>query len=197
MSSASASSSDDDDDDGGTTTSNTGPDGVTTITKSAGGVTKTVTAGPDGVKTVIDDGHGHLKTVTIGPGGVKTSGGDALTVARGEDAPFIGYDSHHGWNPGAPWWLVLIGMILIASIVRTAIRARHGDLRTNRQRRHDERAGITTPPGLTPTRENELLAEENAQLRAQATRLEERVRVLERIVTDPAKRVSDEIDALR
>jgi hypothetical protein len=34
-------------------------------------------------------------------------------------------------------------------------------------------------------------------LKALATKLEERVTVLERIVTDPAKRVSDEIDALR
>ena len=195
MSSASASSSDDGDDEA--TTTDTGPGGTTTITKSAGGVTKTVTAGPDGVKTVIDDGHGHLKTVTIGPGGVKTSGGDALTVARGEDDAVSAHDRYWTSGGGFHSWMGIIVLLIVASIVRTAIRARHGDLRTNRQRRRDERAGTTTPPGLTPTRENELLAEENAQLRAQATRLEERVRVLERIVTDPAKRVSDEIDALR
>ena len=41
------------------------------------------------------------------------------------------------------------------------------------------------------------LAGENARLRAQVMRLEERVAVLERIATDPARRLSADIDALR
>ena len=184
---------DDPDEDGISTTD--GPRGVTTITKSAGGVTKTVTAGPDGVKTVIDNGHGQSRTVTISPDGVHSSDGGAFATTRDEAASV----PTHYWSRdgGFHSWMGIIVLVILASIIRTAIRAKHGDFRSNRQRRRDERAGIVGPPGLTPTREAELLAEENVQLRAQATRLEERVRVLERIVTDPAKRVSDEIDALR
>jgi len=129
--------------------------------------------------TVIKTGHGlDGKTVTI--------------VSHNDDLPRF---DHHGWH-GSATFLVILGMILLAGIVRTAIRARHGDMRTNRQRKRDERTGLTQP-NLTATRENELLAQENERLKAQAIRLEDRVAVLERIVTDPAKRVSDEIDALR
>ena len=38
---------------------------------------------------------------------------------------------------------------------------------------------------------------EAARLRAEVTRLNERIQVLERLATDPAKRLSDEIDALK
>ncbi|MDT7933909.1 MAG: hypothetical protein RQ833_04800 [Sphingomonadaceae bacterium] len=55
------------------------------------------------------------------------------------------------------------------------------------------------PAGGSPDaqRAQQLLTNENERLRGQVTRLEERVAVLERIVTDPAKRVADEIEALR
>jgi hypothetical protein len=42
-----------------------------------------------------------------------------------------------------------------------------------------------------------LLIAENEKLHGQISRLEERLAVLERIATDPAERVSREIDALR
>jgi hypothetical protein len=38
---------------------------------------------------------------------------------------------------------------------------------------------------------------EAARLRAEVTRLNDRIQVLERLATDPAKRLSDEIDALK
>ncbi len=38
---------------------------------------------------------------------------------------------------------------------------------------------------------------EAARLRAEVTRLNDRIKVLERLATDPAKRLSDEIDALK
>ena len=160
-------------DDSGDATDTTSESGTTTITAGDGKVTIVKHGGPDGqdgqaVTTVPDDNGDH----------------------------FVGYDSHHGWSHGAPWWLVLIGMVLLARIVQTAIRAKHGDFRSERQRRSDERAGKPMTD-LGVARENELLVAENTALKAQATRLEERVAVLERIVTDPAKRVSDEIDALR
>lgn len=46
-------------------------------------------------------------------------------------------------------------------------------------------------------RQNQLLVSENDLLHGKITRLEERLSVLERIATDPAERVSREIDALR
>jgi hypothetical protein len=38
---------------------------------------------------------------------------------------------------------------------------------------------------------------EAARLRAEVTRLNDRIQVLERLATDPAKRLSDEIEALK
>ena len=38
---------------------------------------------------------------------------------------------------------------------------------------------------------------EAARLRAEVARLNDRIQVLERLATDPAKRLSDEIDALK
>ena len=54
-------------------------------------------------------------------------------------------------------------------------------------------------PKLTgsSTREVELLTNENAGLRGQVGRLEERIAVLERIATDPAERTAREIEQLR
>ena len=46
-------------------------------------------------------------------------------------------------------------------------------------------------------REVELLTNENAGLKGQVGRLEERIAVLERIATDPADRTAREIDQLR
>jgi hypothetical protein len=51
--------------------------------------------------------------------------------------------------------------------------------------------------GPETARRVELLASENDGLRQQVSRLEERVAVLERIATDPARRVAAEIEALR
>ena len=50
---------------------------------------------------------------------------------------------------------------------------------------------------MEPSRANELLAQENAQLRAKVDRLEDRLSVLERIATDPAQRLGHEIESLR
>jgi len=47
------------------------------------------------------------------------------------------------------------------------------------------------------TTETKALREENAGLKGQVGRLEERLAVLERIATDPAHRTAQEIEALR
>lgn len=57
------------------------------------------------------------------------------------------------------------------------------------------------PPGgadqLDAVRQVELLSAENAGLKGQIGRLEERIAVLERIATDPAERTAREIEQLR
>lgn len=50
---------------------------------------------------------------------------------------------------------------------------------------------------VEPGRASDLLAQENAQLRAKVDRLEDRLSVLERIATDPANRLGQEIESLR
>jgi hypothetical protein len=50
---------------------------------------------------------------------------------------------------------------------------------------------------LEATRQVELLSNENAGLKGQVGRLEERIAVLERIATDPAERTALAIDQLR
>ena len=50
---------------------------------------------------------------------------------------------------------------------------------------------------LGATRQVELLSAENANLKGQVGRLEERLAVLERIATDPAERTAREIEQLR
>lgn len=57
----------------------------------------------------------------------------------------------------------------------------------------DDQAEGTT----SDARKIELLSSENERLTGQVSRLEERLRVLERIATDPAERTAREIDALR
>lgn len=51
--------------------------------------------------------------------------------------------------------------------------------------------------GLTPTRQTELLADENQHLKGQMGRLEERLSVMERITTDSHIGLSQEIERLR
>ena len=51
--------------------------------------------------------------------------------------------------------------------------------------------------GLEASRQLELLSGENAGLKGQIGRLEERIAVLERLAVDPAERTAREIDSLR
>jgi hypothetical protein len=92
---------------------------------------------------------------------------------------------------GPAFVLGIIGMSMLAWIITTAIRARHGyplegqcgELIHRRDRSDDE---------ATRT----LLAE-NQQLKTTVGRLEERLKVLERIATDPSRQLADEIEQLR
>lgn len=77
-------------------------------------------------------------------------------------------------------------------IISTWIRAKHGYPVEN-----EFGDTVHRPHGPDADRKIELLASENGRLKDQIVRLEERISVLERIVTDKASRLSDEIENLR
>lgn len=87
--------------------------------------------------------------------------------------------------------LAIIAISTIGWIVTTAIRARHGDPLEGEWggtvKRHDPAADATA----------KALAAENQQLKATVDKLEERLKVLERIATDPSRKLSDDIELLR
>src|SRR5579875_3049183 len=73
------------------------------------------------------------------------------------------------------------------------VRARHGYEPESWKSRRERRQGSS----LEADRQVALLSTENERLTGQVSRLEERLRVLEAIATDPATRTAREIDALR
>jgi len=107
--------------------------------------------------------------------------------------------------------LAIIGMSLFAGVVRMGIMAKHGYPLHDRRARRAMRRGRHPfmGVGIWDARDNDddyspeaqrkidLLSSENEKLTGQIGRLEERLRVLERIATDPAERTAREIDALR
>lgn len=92
------------------------------------------------------------------------------------------------YTGGEYGWITLLGIVAVILLVRAESRVRCA-------RRRAKAAAAASE--IAPQRQIDLLTEENERLRGQSSRLEERVRVLERIATDPAARVSAEIDALR
>lgn len=88
----------------------------------------------------------------------------------------------------------IVAIVLISTlgwVVTSWIRARHGYPIEN------EWSGVTHRGDAEATQRVEQLTSENAQLRGQVGRLEERIAVLERIATDPAERTAREIENLR
>jgi len=96
---------------------------------------------------------------------------------------------------GSPQFV--LGIIAIsygAWIINNWIRAKHG------YELEDEwggKSGKSSKTSPDEQRKIELLSTENEQLVGKIDRLQERLQVLERIATDPAKRTADEIEALR
>lgn len=90
--------------------------------------------------------------------------------------------------------IFIIAIIIISTagwLINNWVRARHGyDL-------EDEWGGKTTLANPDIDRQIELLSHENENLQGKITHLEERIAVLERIVTDKSSRLSDEIENLR
>ena len=101
-------------------------------------------------------------------------------------------------------WLVpvlIVAAVMARGAFTTWVKAKHGyPLDDKRERRRRYREGMGTEAGadgLDAQRKIELLTSENDKLTGQIGRLEERLRVLERIATDPAERTAREIDSLR
>lgn len=92
---------------------------------------------------------------------------------------------------GPGFVLAIIGMSMLAWVITTAIRARHG------YPLEDEWGGTSTRKDPEAERKIELLSNENGDLKDKMLRLEERLSVLERIATDKGTRLSDEIEKLR
>lgn len=102
-------------------------------------------------------------------------------------------------HDGQLFVLAIIAIAVFGGIIKTSIRAKHGYPldEHNRARNRRNRQGIADDGSLDAQRKIELLSNENERLVGQVGRLEERLRVLERIATDPAERISREIDNLR
>lgn len=99
---------------------------------------------------------------------------------------------------GQVFVLAMIAIITCGSLVKMSIRTRAGHAPAGRS---DHWNPLCSKGGsgedLAAERRIALLSDENEKLHRQISRLEERLAVLERIATDPAERVSREIDALR
>lgn len=92
---------------------------------------------------------------------------------------------------GPGFVLTIIALSMGAWMVTTWIRAKHGYPVEN------EWGGMSSPSSPATDRKIELLSTENERLKGQIGRLEERIAVLERIVTDKPARLADEIEKLR
>ena len=87
--------------------------------------------------------------------------------------------------------LAIIGVSMLAWIITTAIRAKHGYPIEN------EWGGMTSRHDRDAENATKALISENEQLKATVGRLEERLKVLERIATDPSRQLAEDIERLR
>jgi hypothetical protein len=93
-------------------------------------------------------------------------------------------------------WSWLVPVLIVASVsgsiaFSTWVKARHG------YPIEDDNGNHQLPGGIDGHRKIELLTSENEQLHGKIGRLEERIAVLERIVTDAPGRLSAEIENLK
>lgn len=100
-------------------------------------------------------------------------------------------------HDGQLFVLAIIAMGIIGGIIKMSIRAKHGLPLEDRSNRRNRLRGGAEGNDIEAQRKIDLLSNENERLTGQIGRLEERLRVLERIATDPAERVSREIEDLR
>ena len=92
---------------------------------------------------------------------------------------------------GGPVFVItIIAICMGAWVITTFIRAKHGYPLTDDW-------GNAVHPVAKDDQATKALVDENKQLKVNVERLEERLKVLELIATDPTRRLSDEIDGLR
>ena len=90
---------------------------------------------------------------------------------------------------GGPLFVIaLVAISTLGWVITTAIRAKHG---------YPLDSGGSSGKSVKNDDTTRLLAAENDQLKATVGRLEERLKVLERIATDPSRQLADEIENLR
>lgn len=92
--------------------------------------------------------------------------------------------------------LAIIAIAIAGGIIKTWIKAKHGYAPDHGKRRKS-RGNHDRTGELDDARKVVLLTGENERLTGQVGRLEDRIAVLERIVTDPAQRLDREIESLR
>ena len=88
---------------------------------------------------------------------------------------------------GMGFVIAIIAITTIGWVITTAIRARHGYPLEG-----DWGGKVHKQDPATDT-----LVAENKELKATVDRLEDRLKVLERIATDPSRKLADDIDNLR
>ena len=94
---------------------------------------------------------------------------------------------------GPDFVIAIVAISTFGWLASTWIRAKHGYPVEN------EWSGIAEHPDAaskTESRRIEMLSDENASLKSQIGQLEERLKVLERIATDPSHRLASEINKL-
>jgi len=95
---------------------------------------------------------------------------------------------------GGPIFVIaIVAISTLGWVITTAIRARHG------YPLDGEWGGTVhkVRKGGEDDARTEALAVENEQLKSKVGQLEDRLKVLERIATDPSRQLADEIDRLR
>jgi hypothetical protein len=93
---------------------------------------------------------------------------------------------------GPAFVIAIVAISTLGWVITTAIRARHGYPL-------DGEWGGTVHKVLGGGEDDrtKALVTENEQLKSKVGQLEERLKVLERIATDPSRQLADEIDRLR
>lgn len=91
---------------------------------------------------------------------------------------------------GPSFVLAIIAMVMVGWVLTTAIRARHGYP-------IEDELGNIIHKSPAESEQTKLLAAENERLKETVGKLEERLKVLERIATDPPRNLADEIEKLR
>ena len=91
---------------------------------------------------------------------------------------------------GRSFVIAIIALAMVSWVIITFIKAKHGYPLSDDN-------GNPVHPVRRDTEETKALALENEALKEKVSRLEERLKVLERIATDPSKQLSDDIERLR